>query len=108
MLVLLVLVMGPAPGDASLWPAWGPTSGRTTVTITGSLFRNTQFLRCAFGDITGVYATFMSSSQIKCISPPHAAGTVALEVSLNDQDYTSNGALYTYQVRCTFSCCVCS
>lgn len=44
--------------------------------------------RCRFGGVA-VQATRISPSEIQCYAPPLDAGTYPLEVSLNDQDYTS-------------------
>ena len=94
-LALLALVLS---CEAAIFPAWGPQSGRTRVTVTGSKFIDTEYLSCAFGTIKGVTATYINSSALACISPSYSSpGTVALEVSLNNQDYTNHNVGFWYQ-----------
>jgi len=81
-------------------PALGPTSGNVSVTITGGPFpapgsfgdvdggRDQNDLRCRFGDVT-VVATWISPGELHCYAPPHRAGQYPVEVTTNDQDYTS-------------------
>lgn len=84
--------------EGAVYPAWGPQSGRTTVTVTGSKFVDTEYLSCAFGNITGITATYINSSALACISPAYpSASVVSLEVSLNNQDYTAHGVQFWYQ-----------
>jgi hypothetical protein len=51
-------------------PERGPTKGGTEVFITGSNFTDTGEISCRFHETT-VKATRLSSTLIKCISPPH-------------------------------------
>ena len=43
-----------------------------------------------------VAGSFVTSSQVACIAPPHAEGTYPVEITNNNQDYTSDGITYTY------------
>jgi hypothetical protein len=52
-------------------PVRGAQTGSTLVTVTGSNFFDSPLLSCQWGTRTPVPATFMSSSQILCTSPPH-------------------------------------
>jgi hypothetical protein len=65
------------------------------VTVTGSSFVASTHLRCKFDDYI-VNATFLSATTARCVTPPHAAGLVAVEVSNNNQDYTTDATPYTY------------
>jgi hypothetical protein len=96
--IVIILFCACTAVTADLLPGWGPVTGRTTVTVFGSKFRSTPYLSCSFGSVKGVRATFINSSALACISPPYlTVGYVPLEVSLNNQDYTSNGRQYWYQ-----------
>eukprot|EP00698_Gefionella_okellyi_P014432 TRINITY_DN4005_c0_g1_i5.p1 TRINITY_DN4005_c0_g1~~TRINITY_DN4005_c0_g1_i5.p1 ORF type:complete len:1114 (+),score=261.18 TRINITY_DN4005_c0_g1_i5:484-3825(+) len=77
--------------------AKGPEYGKTNVTVTGTNFVNTVLSRCKFGTVVAV-ASYLSSSQLLCYSPAHMVGVVAVEISNNNQDYTTNGALFEYEV----------
>ena len=60
----------------------GPTSGGTSVTITGSGFKTVQ--QVSFGTTMARSYVVKSASQIQAVSPPHAAGTVAVTVTTPD------------------------
>lgn len=66
----------PVPRLASVTPSEGPVVGGTTLTISGYNFRYTSLLRCRFaeqhnpqGTVWDVAATFVSESQILCVTP---------------------------------------
>ena len=86
-----------APHVTSIDPTSGPTTGNTVVSVYGTDFRSSDLLRCQFHTATPVPATFVTSSVLACISPAAgAAGSGTLEVSNNNQDYTSDSMVYTY------------
>lgn len=68
-------------------PELAQTSGNTTINIFGGLFHSGEGLLCLFGGIP-TPAAFISSTQIRCQTPPHAIGTYPLEISQNGQDFT--------------------
>ena len=78
-------------------PPFGPISGNITVKITGGPFKDTDELRCKFGDLV-VQALFVDNGMIYCYAPPYNHGTYPLEVSLNDQDYTTLRVPFFYYV----------
>ena len=93
----------------SLLPATGPNGGFTEVTVTGSNFLAAHFT-CKF-DRNVTRGTVDSASVARCVSPAHATGSVDVEVSNNNQDYTANTVHFTYQGIVLFGCvclCVCS
>jgi hypothetical protein len=49
-------------------------------------------LACRF-DASVVLATFVSTSVMACVSPPHAAGSVQIRIANNNQDFD---AVQTY------------
>ena len=73
----------------ALTPTRGPSSGGTTVTITGVNFRARRVLSCRF-DERVVQASFISTEAITCRAPPgHDLATVS--ISQNGVDF--DGAL---------------
>lgn len=60
------------PDLYSVEPREGPTTGQTTVKIIGAKFPpNTGYLKCSFDGII-VNGTYISGSEVECISPYHA------------------------------------
>ena len=60
----------------------GPTSGGTSMTITGSGFTTVQQVR--FGSTAATSFVVRSQTQIQAVSPPHAAGTVSVTVTTSE------------------------
>ena len=75
--------MAPVPTITSFTPTTGPTSGTTTVTITGTGFSGTGFSTTSvkFGTTTAKSYTVTSSTTIKAITKAHAPGTVTVKVT---------------------------
>lgn len=78
----------------------GPVYGGTVVTVYGYEFFNTRWLRCRFGTNPPVIGTWITSTEILCVSNPHGVGLVAVEVSNNNQDYTASNTAFTYEGAC--------
>ena len=72
----------------TIYPPLGPVSGNFTVHITGGPFTNTDELRCQFGSIR-VQGIYVNAGEMYCYAPPHPSGRYPLEISQNDQDYTT-------------------
>jgi hypothetical protein len=68
-----------APGVGEVSPPEGPTSGGTTVTITGSHLTGTTSV--SFGSAAAASFTVLSSKTISAVSPAAAAGTVTVTVA---------------------------
>src|ERR1019366_7947378 len=66
-------VVVPAPAVTSISPSSGPTTGGTTVTITGTNF--TGATKVGFGAVAATSFTVVSSTEITAVSPAQAAGT---------------------------------
>ncbi|MFF0495339.1 IPT/TIG domain-containing protein [Nocardia aobensis] len=79
------------PTITSLSPSSGPTTGGTSVTITGTGFTGPTTVR--FGT-TATTFTLDSATQITAIAPAGAVG--AVQVTVTTSAGTSNGATYTY------------
>jgi hypothetical protein len=89
---------------ARLIPNRGPATGSTLVRVQGTVFSNyTEGIRCKFGAVI-VPAVWHSVSEVLCTSPPlpnaGAQATplfVPVEVTFNDQNYTSSGVQFEYR-----------
>jgi hypothetical protein len=68
-----------APGVSEVSPAEGPTTGGTTVTITGSHLGEATAV--SFGSVPATGFTVLSSKTITAVSPAEPAGRVTVTVS---------------------------
>jgi len=83
------------PAVREMSPAQGPTSGGTLVTVSGINFP--EDCLCRFGDLF-VEATYLSHTQVQCMSPQHRAATLVVEiVSADRTQFSSSYIRYTYQ-----------
>ncbi|NXY93062.1 IPT/TIG domain-containing protein [Streptomyces sp. BR123] len=73
-------------------PSQGPTTGGTTVTLAGTGMTGSTAVR--FGSTNATSFTVNSATQITAVSPPHAAGTVA--VTVVHPTGTSNSVTFVY------------
>ena len=89
-------------------PAHGPTAGGTAVVLHGLRFSSrAEAVLCAFGGLV-VNATLSSTSAAWCRAPPYdeigagaaggggGGGGVALELSLNGREFSTDGVQYAY------------
>ena len=76
----------------ALSPMGGGVQGGTRVSVLGAIFAHRAsalgYLFCKF-NASKVRAIFINDDQISCVSPAHDTGTVAFEVSTNDQQVCS-------------------
>lgn len=80
-----------------IYPPNGPVYGETEVTVSGRFFESGN-IACKFGTLPSVLASlYVSDTQIRCIAPAHANGSVFLEVSNNNDDFTDNRVEFFYQ-----------
>ena len=90
----------------SVNPTAGSVSGGTLVVVQGKNFALTDALRCRFG-ATAVTAVFISSTEIRCISPQRAqsamVGSVSFSVTNNGQDHSSSNVTFTYSKQAVAS-----
>ena len=68
-----------APTVTSFTPAAGPTTGGTTVTITGTNLTGTTAV--TFGGSGATSYTVTSPTSIRAVAPPHAAGAVRISAT---------------------------
>ena len=84
---------------SSICPASSTVDGNVSVDISGGGFFSNEGLFCRFGE-TVVPGMYQSPNQVTCHTPPHAAGSYALEVSQNGQDYTTSGHVIRFYHVC--------
>jgi hypothetical protein len=79
----------------SIFPVLGMGTGGNEVLINGETFIATSSMKCRFGSNI-VSASFVSSTQLRCIAPAGVTGSVGVEVSLDGTSWTTNGIQYRY------------
>ncbi|WP_329038300.1 IPT/TIG domain-containing protein [Streptomyces sp. NBC_01725] len=82
------------PTISTINPSQGPTTGGTTVTLTGTGMTGSTAVR--FGSTNATSFTVNSASQITAVSPPRAAGAAAVIVV--HPTGNSNSVTFTYVV----------
>ncbi len=83
-----------APTVTAISPTSGPTSGGTSVTITGTGFVTGATV--TFGGTSATNVTVVSSTSITATTPAHAAGTVNVVVTNPDSQNATLSNGYTY------------
>ena len=79
----------------NIYPKSGPSTGNTSVRIVGENFLPTDEMKCKFGSFI-VRAVWLNGHEMVCRSPPHTPGSFPLEITANDQDYTSQNLPYLF------------
>jgi hypothetical protein len=105
-----VTVTTPDPGSATLSngfmyvsnptltgvsPSSGPTTGGTTVTISGTGFQSGVIV--AFGAMLAASVTVNSSTQIQAVTPAESAGTVSVSITNPDAGKASLASAFTFE-----------
>jgi hypothetical protein len=80
------------PTISTVSPSQGPTTGGTTVTVTGTGMTGSTAVR--FGSTSATSFTVNSATQITAVSPPHTAG--AVPVTVVHPTGNSNSVTFTY------------
>ena len=79
-------------------PSGGYIAGGTNVELEVKNLPRSGRISCKFGDMAGVPADYVARHIVKCVSPGvFESQFVAVEVSSNDQDYTSDMVQFHYQ-----------
>ncbi len=86
-----------APSVASVTPNTGTTSGGTPISITGTGFLPNATVTIGSGFATQV--TVVSATVITAVTPPQAAGAVAVTVTNYDGLGGTNGTGFTYKAN---------
>jgi hypothetical protein len=76
------------PRVISVHPTFGPLTGGTKISISGTGFDNSPTLQCQFGSVT-TNAIFSNETLILCETPTSPAGLYPVQVSTNGQDFYS-------------------
>jgi hypothetical protein len=81
-----------------LSPRIGDLSGGTRILVQGANFINSTLIVCRFGSEDYNAGTFISSTQIICISPPQKfPQQIPVELSMNGVDFTDSNIMFTYR-----------
>ncbi len=100
----------PYPTVSGISPTSGPSTGGTSVNISGTGFSNScptgvsgdcpdSTPMVIFGD-TEVSGTYVSATQITCTTPPHLSGLVAVKVRNRDTRQSATYANFTFNLVC--------
>lgn len=84
-----------SPLLVSAVPSTGPAAGDADVTIGGANFFSTSVAK--FGGTTAV-TTFVSSTELRAVTPPHAAGSVDVNVTNPDGQTAGLASAYSYKL----------
>lgn len=88
---------GDGPAVLGIYPTSDSIAGGLSVKVRGHGFSNSSKLACRFGDAGDVPATFVAGDELWCVAPPTMEPTYEnLEVTLNGNDFTSDGILFRY------------
>jgi len=83
------------PEVTALSPYLGLVAGGNPVFISGSKFLNSSDASCRFGSKV-VRAIFLASTNVICVAPPQAEGSISVEFSNNGNDFTNSKIIYHY------------
>lgn len=90
----LEITLQPAPTVSSVSANSGPTSGGTTVTITGANFVATPTV--TFGGSSATNVVRVNATTLTCTTPAHAAGAVDVVVTNPDTQTGTGTGAFTY------------
>ncbi|MCI0342429.1 MAG: IPT/TIG domain-containing protein [Planctomycetales bacterium] len=82
------------PTVTNVSPSFGPTSGGTTVTITGSAFQSGATV--TIGGTAATSVLFVSATQLTAVTPGGSAGTLTVTVTNPDGQSGALGSGFTY------------
>ena len=83
------------PSVSSLAPTFGPLAGGSNITVNGASFSSPAW--CTFGTLGRVIASYISATRLRCQSLSTVVlGSVAVEVSMNNQDFTADAVPFLY------------
>ena len=88
----------PSPQVLSVSPASGTIQGETMVTIAGNSFVSSFANLCRWGNVTTKISS-LNSTHIVCPSPRIGVGMRPLEVSMNGQQFTSDGHNFSFYLH---------
>ena len=80
---------------SSVSPSQGSSQGGTVVTISGSGFPLYTDIRCRFNDFS-VLATYVSETEVTCITKKTAMGFARVDVTVNNNDYSESKTIFEF------------
>jgi hypothetical protein len=80
---------------STLSPLSGPATGATVITVTGNGFVNASRITVSIGSAL-VTGTYVSATIVQAVMPATAAGTVAVALTFNDQQFSSPALSYSF------------
>jgi hypothetical protein len=86
------------PQILSISPSSGTIRGQTAVTIAGSGFLEAFNTLCRWGNLT-TNVSELNSTHLMCPTPQTPPGISPVEVTLNGQQYTSDGANFSHYLH---------
>lgn len=82
----------------SLWPPSGSTNGGTRVRVQGTGFLNSSTVFCRFGSNIVSSDDVLDYTSVVCTAPPRESeGSVSVEVTNNNLDWTSSRVEFNYR-----------
>ena len=89
--------LAPPPNITGISPSGGGKNGDTLVTITGAFFTGTTSVTFGVNEATSI--TVVSDTEITCITPAHAPGSVDVIVTTTEGG-SSEPITFTYDITC--------
>lgn len=87
------------PAISSVSPPFGPSSGNSSIIVSGGPFALPDVgagqFKCRFGNAI-VSAMYLDKNRISCLTPPSPPGVARFEVTQNDQDYSNTDYGFEY------------
>lgn len=96
-----VYLYADAPTVGSTSPDGGPAAGNATVRVIGTNFQSGATI--TFDGDPCAPVTFVSATELDCVTPAHVLGAVTVEVTNPDTQVGSLGNAYTYRLPPTLS-----
>lgn len=82
----------------SLWPPSGSTNGGTRVRVQGTGFLDSSTVFCRFGNDVVSSDAVLDYTSVICTTPPSEnEGSVSVQVTNNNMDWTSSSVEFTYR-----------
>ena len=73
---------------SNIYPKSAPTTGNSSIRVVGDHFLPTDEMKCKFGSKI-VQGVWLNGHEVVCRTPTHISGSYNLEITVNDQDYTT-------------------
>lgn len=82
----------------SLWPSSGSTYGGTRIRVRGTGFLSSSTVFCKFGNDVVSAEVVVDYTTVICMTPPsESEGSVLVQVTNNNVDWTSSGVEFTFR-----------